>query len=328
MPPIKPDPTPDSTPGTGLDIEPEGKSGIVLDSKPDIRLDNEPHTAAAHKPSRLRTTAGWILLPAIAVLLVFFFYPLAIIVWRSFTEPSVGLDNYTALFTDGVSVTVLLRTLRTALIVGLATLVIAYPYAYAMTRVSRRMRAVLTVLVLLPFWTSVMARNFAWYLLEQRGGLIDRFFSAIGVDGVVLLGSVTGVTVAMVQVMLPFMVLPLYSTMSTIDLRLMDAATSLGASRPKSFARIYVPLSLPGVVSGFSLVFIVTLGFFVTPALLGSPQQSLVSQVIETRVGDLLDFPGAGALGTVLLVVTLVVLFAVSRVARPATALNQAVDRA
>ncbi|TCO54377.1 ABC transporter permease [Actinocrispum wychmicini] len=275
-----------------------------------------------------RRPTGWMLLPAVAVLLVFFFYPLATIVWSSFTEPTAGLGNYGALFTDGVSVTVLLRTLRTGLIVALVTLVIAYPYAFAMTRVSRRSRAVLSVLVLLPFWTSVMARNFAWYLLEQRGGLIDRFFAAIGIDGVVLLGSVTGVTVAMVQVMLPFMVLPLYSTMSSIDTRLMDAATSLGASRPKAFARVYVPLSLPGVVSGFSLVFIVTLGFFVTPALLGTPQQSLVSQVIQTRVGTLLDFPGAGALGTVLLVVTLIVLFAVSRVARPTTALNQAVDRA
>ncbi|WP_246019111.1 ABC transporter permease [Saccharothrix australiensis] len=285
--------------------------------------------APAAGPERVRRgAAGWALLPAVAVLLVFFCYPLATIVWSSFTEPTAGLGNYAALFTDGVSVTVLLRTLRTALVVALVALVVAYPYAYAMTRVSRRTRAVLTVLVLLPFWTSVMARNFAWYLLEQRGGLIDRFFAALGFDGVVLLGSVTGVTVAMVQVMLPFMVLPLYSNLSSIDLRLMDAATSLGASRPKSFARVYLPLSLPGVVSGFSLVFIVTLGFFVTPALLGTPQQSLVSQVIETRVGDLLDFPGAGALGAVLLVVTLVVLFAVSRIARPTAALDRAVDRA
>ncbi|WP_040407743.1 ABC transporter permease [Amycolatopsis nigrescens] len=285
-------------------------------------------TVVTEPRRRRRGVAGWILLPAVATLLVFFFYPLATIVWSSFTEPAVGLDNYIALFTDGVSATVLLRTLRTALIVALVALVVAYPYAYAMTRVSRRTRAVLTVLVLLPFWTSVMARNFAWYLLEQRGGLLERFFSSLGIDGVVLLGSVTGVTVAMVQVMLPFMVLPLYSNLSSIDLRLMDAATSLGANRLKSFARVYVPLSLPGVVSGFSLVFIVTLGFFVTPALLGTPQQSLVSQVIETRVGDLLDFPGAGAMGSVLLVVTLVVLFAVSRIAKPTAALNQAVDRA
>ncbi|WP_433272306.1 ABC transporter permease [Actinosynnema sp. CS-041913] len=288
---------------------------------------DEPPAVAEPRRGR-RGVVGWVLLPAVAVLLVFFFYPLATIVWSSFAEPTFGLANYTALFTDGVSVTVLLRTLRTALIVGLVALVVAYPYAYAMTRVSRRTRAVLTVLVLLPFWTSVMARNFAWYLLEQRDGLIDRFFSLFGIDGVVLLGSVTGVTVAMVQVMLPFMVLPLYSNLSSIDLRLMDAATSLGANRLKSFARVYLPLSLPGVVSGFSLVFIVTLGFFVTPALLGTPQQSLVSQVIETRVGDLLDFPGAGAMGSVLLVVTLVVLFAVSRIAKPTAALNQAVDRA
>ncbi|GAB3504606.1 putative spermidine/putrescine transport system permease protein [Amycolatopsis cihanbeyliensis] len=270
---------------------------------------------------------NWTLLPAAAVLLVFFFYPLATIVWRSITEPAFGLDNYTVLFTDGVSVTVLLRTLRTALIVALVALVIAYPYAYAMTRVSKRGRALLTVLVLLPFWTSVMARNFAWYLLEQRGGLIERFLAALGIDGVVLLGSVTGVTVAMVQVMLPFMVLPLYSGMSAIDRRLLDAATSLGASWRTAFAKVYFPLSLPGVVSGFSLVFIVTLGFFITPALLGTPQQSLVAQVIETRVSDLLDFPGAGAFGAVLLVVTLLVLFAVSRIARPTAALNQAVDR-
>src|SRR5262249_13588313 len=150
------------------------------------------------------------------------------IVWRSISEPQLGLGNYIALLHDGVSMTVLLRTLRTALLVGLCTLVIAYPYAYAMTKVAPRARGILTLLVLLPFWTSVMARNFAWYLLEQRGGLIDKTFAAIGIDGVVLLGTVTGVTVAMVQVMLPFMVLPLYSSMSTIDRRLLDAATSLG----------------------------------------------------------------------------------------------------
>ncbi|WP_158880254.1 ABC transporter permease [Amycolatopsis anabasis] len=287
-----------------------------------------PSAPAAGGSRSRRGAAGWLLLPAAAALLVFFCYPLGTIIWQSFTEPEPGWANYAALFSDGVSVTVLLRTLWTACVVAFATLLLAYPYAYAMTRVSRRTRGVLTVLVLLPFWTSVMARNFAWYLLEQRGGLIERMFAAVGVDGVVLLGGVAGVTVAMVQVMLPFMVLPLFSGMSSIDRRLLDAATSLGAPRRTAFVKVYLPLSLPAVVSGFSLVFIVTLGFFVTPALLGSPQQSLVSQVIETRVSDLLDFPGGGALGTVLLGVTLLVLFLVSRVARPAAALSKAVDHA
>ncbi|SFP31719.1 MULTISPECIES: ABC transporter permease [Actinomadura] len=285
-------------------------------------------SSPAGRTGRRRRGASWLLLPVTAILLVFFFYPLAFIVWRSVSEPQLGLDNYLALLDDRVSLTVLLRTLQTGLIVGLCTLVIAYPYAYALTRVGPRTRGILLLLVLLPFWTSVMARNFAWYLLEQRGGVIDKAFAAVGIDGVVLLGTVTGVTVAMVQVMLPFMVLPLYSSMSSIDRRLLDAAASLGAPRWEAFRSVYIPLSLPGVVSGFSLVFILTLGFYITPSLLGSPQEALISQVIETRVSDLTDFAGGGALGGVLLVVTLLVLFAVSRIARPAASLSGAVDRA
>lgn len=287
-----------------------------------------PPAAPAPPPKRrARALTGWFLLPAVAFLLVFFCYPLATIVWRSFSDPRLGLANYTALLHDGVSVTVLLRTLWTALIVAVCALLIAYPYAYAMTKAGARARAVMTVLVLLPFWTSLMARNFAWYLLEQRGGLIEKALSAVGIDGVVLLGSVAGVTIAMVQVMLPYMVLPLYSSLSGIDRRLLDAAGSLGAPRVTALRKVYLPLSLPGVVSGFCLVFIMTLGFYITPTLLGAPQQALVSQLIGTRVTQLLDFGGAGALGSVLLVVTLAVLVAVSRIARPAAALGQAVDR-
>jgi putative spermidine/putrescine transport system permease protein len=270
---------------------------------------------------------AWLMVPAIGLLLVFFVYPLFAILWRSFTDPTVGLGNYTLLLHDGVSVTVLIRTLRTSLIVAVGTLILAYPYAYAMTLVSSRTRNLLTALVLLPFWTSLMARNFAWYMLLQRGGPVDRFFSAMGVDGVVLLGTVAGVTVAMIQVMLPYMVLPLYSGMQGIDRRLLDAATSMGAPRWRAFTQVYLPLSIPGVVSGYSLVFMMSLGFYITPALLGSPQQSLISQLIATDVNSLLDFGGAGALGAVLLAVTLVVLFVVNRIARSTEALGQAVDR-
>ncbi len=272
---------------------------------------------AAPRAGREKRRTSWLLLPAAAVVLVFFFYPLAVILWRSFTEPSFGVGNYLAVLGDEVQIRVLLRTLRTALIITVATLVIAYPYAYAMTLVGRRARSVLTLLVLMPFWTSLMARNFAWYVLEQRGGVIDRVLSAIGIDGVVLLGSVAGVTVAMVQVMLPFMVLPLQSSMLSIDRSLLHAAGSLGARRPVAFLRVYVPLSMPGVLAGVSVVFIMSLGFYITPALLGTPQQALVAQVIGTQVNDLLDFAGAGALGTILLVVTLVVLAVLSRVAAP-----------
>ncbi|MCW2858239.1 MAG: transporter permease [Marmoricola sp.] len=284
-------------------------------------------TAGARRATG-RALVGWFALPATAVLLVFFCYPLITIVWRSFSDPTLGFGNYLSLLHDGTSVRVLWRTLYTAMLVAVCTLVIAYPYAYAMTRMGPRGRGIMTLLVLLPFWTSLMARNFAWYLLEQRGGVVEKLLAAIGINGVELLGSVAGVAVAMVQVMLPYMVLPLYSSMNSIDRRLLDAATSLGAPWPRAFRKVYLPLSLPGVLSGFSLVFIMSLGFYITPSLLGSPQQALVSQVIGIRVNNLLDFGGAGALGAVLLVVTLLVLALVNRLARPAAALSQAVDRA
>ncbi|MFD9891488.1 ABC transporter permease [Amycolatopsis sp. NPDC059027] len=274
-------------------------------------------TAVVPGRATRRVAASWLLFPAAAVLLVFFCYPLAVILWRSFSEPGFGVANYLAVLGDKVQIRVVLRTLRTALIITAATLVIAYPYAYAMSRVGRRARGLLTLLVLMPFWTSVMARNFAWYVLEQRGGVIEKLFGAVGIHGVSLLGSVAGVTVAMVQVMLPFMVLPLQNTMLGIDRSLLHAARSLGARGPVAFLRVYLPLSMPGVLAGVSVVFIMSLGFYLTPALLGTPQQALAAQVIGTRVNDLLDFAGAGALGAILLVLTLIVLAVISRIAAP-----------
>jgi putative spermidine/putrescine transport system permease protein len=266
---------------------------------------------------RLGQPSMWLLVPAAAFLLVFFFYPLTSIMLTSFSEPSWGLSNYKEVLGDGVTVKVLIRTIITAILVSVLGLVLAYPYAYAMTRVSKRTRRYMTLIVLLPFWTSLMARTFAWYLLEQEGGVFEKAFGLLGFDGVVLLGTLNGVAIAMVQVMLPFMVLPLYSGMAGIDHRLLDAAQSLGASRATAFRSVYVPLTLPAVVSGFTLVFILSLGFYVTPAVLGSPQESLLSQVIAMRVFNLLDFSGASAMGALLLVSTVFILAAVSRIARP-----------
>jgi len=253
-----------------------------------------------------------LLLPAIAVIICFFLYPILTIVWDSFTDPKPGFQNYVKLLNDNVTIEVLWRTLVTTVFVTLGTLILAYPYAYAMTLVSGGARRVMMLVVLVPFWTSLMARTFSWYVIEQRGGVIAEFFSFFGLD-VVLLGSIAGVAVAMIQVMLPFMVLPLYSGLSGIDLRLLDAAKTLGANRFRTFRDIYLPLSVPAMASGASLVFIITLGFYVTPALLGSPREAMLSQIIAMRVNDLLDFAGAGALGLLLFVLTLAVVVLLSR---------------
>lgn len=145
--------------------------------------------------------------------------------------------------------TVLWRTAVTAATVTVAALLIGYPYAYLMTRVSPRARGILLVIVLIPFWTSVMARNFAWIIILQDGGPVQSLFAFFGAEDVVLYGSTAGVTIAMTQVMLPFMVLPLFSTLGGIDRRLLLAARGLGSSPTAAFWKVFWPLSRGGVMA-------------------------------------------------------------------------------
>jgi putative spermidine/putrescine transport system permease protein len=254
-----------------------------------------------------------LLLPALALLTAVLLVPLGRSVLQSFGSPDWTLDHFRELFTDGVTLRVLGRTALTALAVTAIAFLLGYPYAYLMTRVGPRMRGILLVVVLVPFWTSVMARNFAWIIILQRGGPVNSFFKLFGLD-VVLYGSVGGVTVAMSQVLLPFMVLPLFSALGGIDRRLLLAARGLGSHPVVAFWKVYWPLSRGGVVSGMILVFTLSLGFYVTPALVGSPKQSLVAQLLGQRTTQLLDFQGASALGLVVLVVTLVLVAWANRV--------------
>ncbi|MBB5430674.1 ABC transporter permease [Nocardiopsis composta] len=253
---------------------------------------------AARRPALL-------LLPALAALLVFFGVPLAGIVWRALTDPQPGLANFTWFFTHPANLDALGRTFTTAAWTTLAALALGYPYAYAMTRAGARGRALLTLLVLVPFWTSLMVRTFAWMILMQDSGLINQALGAVGLGPLHLIRTPTGVVVAMVQMLLPFMVLPLYAVMAGVDRRLLSAARSLGARPAAAFLQVYVPLSLPGAAAGALTVFINALGFYVTPALLGSPEDSLLSQEIFTQVNGLLEWGRGGAMGVVLLAMTL-----------------------
>ncbi|GLX03910.1 MULTISPECIES: ABC transporter permease [Microbispora] len=256
--------------------------------------------------NKIRWPSWPLLVPALALLAGILLVPLADTLIRSVSTPGWTLSNYSNLFTDGVTLTVLWRTAVTAATVTAAALLIGYPYAYLMTRVSPRARGILLVIVLIPFWTSVMARNFAWIIILQDGGPVQSLFEFFGADDVVFYGTTVGVTIAMTQVMLPFMVLPLFSTLGAIDRRLLLAARGLGSSPTAAFWKVYWPLSRGGVMAGVILVFTLSLGFYVTPALLGSPQESLVAQLLAQRTTLLLDFAAAGALGMLVLVVTLV----------------------
>ncbi|GAB3052462.1 ABC transporter permease [Sediminivirga luteola] len=279
----------------------------------------------------MHTSARWsalLLAPAVLLVAICFVVPIGSIVLRSFTEPELGLATYERLFADPTTLRVLGRTLLVALgAVGLC-LLFGYPYAYLMTLVGPDMRAVLMVLVLVPFWTSLMARTFAWVSLLQRDGPVSALLAFAGVPGVTLLGTAAGVMIGMVQILLPYMVLTLSTTLSRIDRGLLTAAQSLGANRYRTFFQVYLPLSLPGVFAGSALVFILALGFYITPQLLGSPRESLIAQVIGVRVERLVDFAGAGGLSLIVLLTTALCLAAAVLAFRPVRAmLGQGGDR-
>jgi putative spermidine/putrescine transport system permease protein len=275
-----------------------------------------PAPPAVSRTRRAGRTLLLLALPAVIVLGVFFVVPAIRLAWLSVSTPELGIGNYTGLATDGVVVTVVLRTLGMAAIVTVLCVLCAYPYAYLMTIVGPRWRAVLTALVLLPFWTSLMARTFAWVVLLQDTGVVNALLAAVGLGPTRLLGTTAGVSIAMAQVMLPFMVLPVYAAMRGIDRRLVDAAMGLGARPINAFLRVYLPLSLRGVAAGATLVMVLSLGFYVTPSLVGSPQQSMLAQLISVQVNQLLNFGAAGALAVTLLVVTLVLVAGVQRLTR------------
>ncbi|TIW31179.1 MAG: ABC transporter permease [Mesorhizobium sp.] len=247
-------------------------------------------------------------LPALILLIAVIGYPLLTIVLRSLSEPEWGVQNYAWFFGAPVNLTVLRRTFTISAWVTLVCVVSAYPYAYLMTAVGPRVRLVLVLCVLIPFWVSGVVRTLSWVILLQDSGVINSLLRAAGFSGVKLIRTQTGVVIGMAQVLLPFMILPLYSVMKGIDLRLMRAARSLGASPFRAFFTVYLPLSLPGVYAGAIIVFILALGFYITPALLGGPRSTMLSTLVQTQVLSLLQWGRGGAMGVVLLVATFLML--------------------
>ncbi len=277
-------------------------------------------TTQAAGGSRKRAPGDWrsltLLLPAVLVITVFFVVPLIDIFQRSFTDPTPGIQNYIWIVTNESAVGVLIRTFVVSFIVTIVTLILAYPYAYLMTIVGDKGRSVLTLFIMLPLWTSILVRTLAWFVLLQDTGPINDLIQAMGFDPVPLIRTPFGVALGMTQVLLPFMVLPLYSAMAKIDKRLLPAAASLGAHPLVAFWKIYLPLSRPGIFAGGITVFILGLGFYIIPALLGSPKETMVSALIYLQVSQFLEWGRGTALGIFLLVITIFLLWLVSKLAK------------
>ncbi|MGD6980204.1 MULTISPECIES: ABC transporter permease [Citricoccus] len=285
----------------------------------DPALAAPPAGAGPSRRSRVKWGPLLLLLPAIAVVTMFFLVPLVDVFVRSVTDPEPGLQNYEWLLTNPVNLEVIARTFLTSLVVTFACLVVAYPYAYLMTIVGERARAWLTLFVMMPLWTSILVRTLAWMVLLADTGPINDFLEAIGVGRQPLIRTTFGVALGMAQVLLPFMVLPIYSALAKIDRRLLSASSSLGANGITTFFRVYLPLSRPGIFAGSITVFILGLGFYIIPSLLGSPKEAMVSSLIYQQVSVFLLWGQGAALGIALLVVTLIILVVFNRFVRGAS---------
>jgi putative spermidine/putrescine transport system permease protein len=261
-------------------------------------------------------TAGLLVAPALLYLLILFIIPIGYMLLLSVTEPAVSLANYRRLFTVPLYTAVMLNTFKVSFIVTLACLALGYPLAYVMARRNDWVAVVFLVAVGMSFWTGFIVRTYAWLVILGNKGPISAFyaFAGWGRPPQLLFTSFSS-TLGMTHILLPYMVLALYGVMRKIDPSYLRAAESLGARPFAAFRHVFVPLSLPGVVNGCVLVFTICLGFYITPILLGTPRDMMISQLINQQIEDLLAWGFASAIATVLLAATLLLLAVYNRFA-------------
>ncbi len=262
---------------------------------------------ATPAPGRSRMKGAALALPALLLLLGFFVAPVLSLLVQSVTEPSFGLQNYRELIATPTYATVFFNTFLVATVVTVVTLLLGFPVAWALAVLPRRWAAVIFAVVLLSMWTNLLARTYAWMVLLQTTGVINKSLMALGLidTPLALINNLTGVTIGMVYIMLPFIILPLQATLRTIDPATLQAAALCGASRWQAFWRVLLPLALPGIASGGLIVFVMSLGYFVTPALLGGTSNMMLAELIAQLVQSLLRWGMGGAAAFVLLAITL-----------------------
>lgn len=264
---------------------------------------------------RYKAIAWGLIAPALISLSLLYIYPLLGVLWISVTEPKPGLSNYALLVTRPDVTRVLLTTLRVGLLTTLISLALGYVVAYAMIRASTRKLRLMIMFVLVPLWISVLVRAFAWVTLLRAGGIINSVLLDLGIihKPIELVYNEIGVVIGMVHYMVPLAVLTLFANMRGIDRRLVRAARGLGATPVTAFLRVFLPLSVPGIVAAGILVFIFSLGFYITPAILGGGKTLMVAEYITVMIMETLNWGLGTMLASALMIAVLLMLFLLSR---------------
>ena len=257
-----------------------------------------------------------LLLPGLVLFLLFFIFPMAVLFENSFHDfsrmsgiiPGLTFKNYIKILGDSYYLEICLRTIKLALMTSVTTLLIGYPVALYLVSASARKRAWIILFILSPLLVSVIVRTFGWLILLGSNGLLDNVGQAFGFQLGSMLHTQTAVIVGLANVLLPFMVLSITTSLQTIDPSVVKAATSLGANPWRVFTKVIFPLSLPGVFSGILIVFSLASSSFVTPALLGGSNFKVLSSVIYEQAMVLQNWPFAASFAVTLMVIVLGIL--------------------
>lgn len=259
-------------------------------------------------------------LPALLLVLIVLIVPIAWLFFISFigADGTFSLENYERMLKRKSYARIFQRTFEISLITTALCILIGYPLAYFMSQLPTKIANICLITVLLPFWTSLLVRTYAWLVLLQKNGLINSWAINMGLwdEPIKMVHNMTGTVIGMVHIMLPFLILPVYGAMKSIDKEYLKAAANLGASPAKAFWTVFFPLSAPGLVAGSLIVFVLCLGFYVTPAVLGGGKVILVSMKIASNIEIFVNWGAASAMGVVLLVLTVFVLWIASRFMR------------
>ncbi|PRD55589.1 ABC transporter permease [Phyllobacterium myrsinacearum] len=246
--------------------------------------------------------------PALLLIAFFFIVPVIMLLMRSVLEPTPGLQNYRELLGSTTYLRVLLNTFTVAGLVTIVSVLIGFPIAWLLAIMPERWSRLVLAIIVLSMWTNLLARTYAWMVLLQRTGVVNKVLLSLGIidKPLALVNNLVGVSIGMTYIMLPFIILPLIGVLKSIDPAILRAAALCGANKRQCFTRVLLPLSLPGIASGALMVFVMSLGYYVTPALLGGTSNMMLAELVAQFVQSLVNWGMGGAAALVLLLVTLV----------------------
>jgi ABC-type spermidine/putrescine transport system permease subunit I len=264
-----------------------------------------------------RNTLFGLTLPYLILVTALIIIPIGWLFYLSFIgkDESFSFEHYTRMVESKAYVRIFMTTFKISILTTIICAAIGYPLAYFMSQLSNRWANICMIGVLVPFWTSLLVRTYAWLVLLQKKGLVNSMAMDLGLieEPIKFVHNTSGTLIGMVHIMLPFLILPLYANMRAIDKDCLKAASSLGATPIRAFWTVFFPMSIPGLLAGLLIVFVLCLGFYVTPAVLGGGRVIMAAMKIASNIELYFSWGAASALGVVLLVVTMFILFIASK---------------